>query len=419
MKIDERNVTELVPYVNNARTHSDDQVKQIMASIQEFGFTNPILVDERSSIIAGHGRLMAAQRLGLKDVPTITLEGLSEAQKKAYILADNKMALNAGWDDDLLKIEIGSLLEMDFDPSLTGFSSDELDDILGQDDPPPGLTDEDDVPDVPEIPASNVGDVWVCGNHRVMCGDAISIDDVEKLMNGQKADMSFTSPPYNVGHNVGYEDKCVESQSKYIHGDDLPDYVDLIVNSTRIAMNYANDVFVNLQFLANNKRDIIKWLYDLSEQFKDIFFWKKRSVAPVIAHNVANSQVELICLFSGGNKSRAWGNKKFRGNFSNHIETSSASKCNGNADVHNATFPVDLPETFIEAGYKQGSLLLDLFCGTGTMIIAADNHGCICYGMELEPVYVDVIVKRWQDYTGQSAILESTGQSFSEVSNGK
>ena len=187
---------ELLPYANNARTHSADQVAQVAASIREFGFTNPILIDENNVIIAGHGRLEAAKSLGMESVPVRVLDNLTDDQKKAYVIADNQLALNAGWDIELLKIELEELKLNDFDLALTGFDDDFISGLLHKD--TEGLTDEDATPEPPEDPVSVLGDVWILGNHRVMCGDSTSIDAVERLMDGQKADMVFTDPPYNI-----------------------------------------------------------------------------------------------------------------------------------------------------------------------------------------------------------------------------
>ena len=190
-------VDELIPYVNNSRTHSDEQIAQVAASIREFGFTNPVLIDKNKTIIAGHGRVLAARKLKLDSVPTITLDGLTENQIKAYVMADNQLAANAGWDLDLLKLELDELKLADFDIDLIGFGDDFLADLFHEE--TEGLTDEDAVPDAPENPVSVLGDVWILGNHRLMCGDSTSIDAVEKLMDGRKANICFTSPPYNAG----------------------------------------------------------------------------------------------------------------------------------------------------------------------------------------------------------------------------
>ena len=297
-----------------------------------------------------------------------------------------------------------------------------------------GLTDDDEVPEGPEEPVTKLGDLWLLGEkHRILCGDSTDIKQVQKLMNGKKADCSFTSPPYNMGHNLGYKGK----ESKYNNTDDnLENYKDLIITTTRASISFATDVFVNLQFLTNNKKDLALYLAELSDWFKDIFFWKKKQVQPAAAMNVANSQTEVLFLFGdedeeeksewvdiiglyGMNTTRRWGNKRFRGTFSNIIETTSASAENKNAKIHNATMPVALPLEFLKKGYKQGSIVIDLFAGTGTTMIAAERLKQRCFMMELNPAYVDICIERWQNYTGREAILESTGQTFSEIKNGR
>ena len=200
MKIEQRSIDQLIPYINNSRKHSDEQVAQIAASIKEFGWTNPILVDGDNGLIAGHGRLMAARKLGMEKIPVIELAHLSENQKKALIIADNKLALNSDWDTELLMIELSELDGDDYDLSVLGFDQDELDALLNPIEPTTGLTDEDAVPDVPDEPKTKPGDIYILGNHRLMCGDSTSIDDVDKLMDGQKADMVFTDPPYGIGY---------------------------------------------------------------------------------------------------------------------------------------------------------------------------------------------------------------------------
>jgi len=192
-------IADLIPYANNARTHSDEQVAQIAASIKEFGFTNPILLDGTNGIIAGHGRLMAARKLSLDTVPCIELSHLSEAQKKAYILADNRLAMNSGWDTQLLTLELKSLDDEGFDLEMLGFDAKELSDLL-QPEQVEGLTDEDAVPELPETPVTKLGDIWLLGNHRLMCGDSTSIDAVEKLINGMLVDLVVTDPPYGVSY---------------------------------------------------------------------------------------------------------------------------------------------------------------------------------------------------------------------------
>jgi len=193
----------ITPYARNSRTHSDEQIAQVAASIKEFGWTNPILIDENNVIIAGHGRLMAAQRLGFELVPTIKLENLTEAQKRAYVIADNKLALNAGWDADMLAVEIEELLDQGFDLDLTGFDGDEIDKILGDANKvESGNTDDDDVPETLEFAVSEIGDVFVMGRHRIVCGDSTDMSVIDKLMVADRADFIFTDPPWNVNYGA-------------------------------------------------------------------------------------------------------------------------------------------------------------------------------------------------------------------------
>lgn len=202
IQIEAVSIDALIPYARNSRTHSDEQVAQIAASIREFGFTNPVLIDGEGGIIAGHGRVMAARKLALDEVPCIRLPHLTDMQKRAYIIADNKLALNAGWDEEMLALELGELGEIGFDLELTGFNEDEIAALMPVE-LEPGLTDEDAVPEVQDEPVSKIGDVWLLGKHRVMCGDSTSIDAVEALMAGGKADMVFTDPPYGMSYGGG------------------------------------------------------------------------------------------------------------------------------------------------------------------------------------------------------------------------
>lgn len=255
MQIVYKKVNELIPYINNSRTHSEEQVNQIVASINEFGFTNPLLIDEKDNIIAGHGRLLASKKLGMEEVPCIVLKGLTEAQKKAYIIADNKMALNAGWDEELLKIELENLKELDFDLDLTGFNVDELDDILGNNEEETEIV-EDEVPEVPEEPKAKLGDIYQLGSHFLMCGDSTKEEDVAKLMNGVKADMVFTDPPYGMNLDTDWssakskdkfyqEKKCNGHGNKYekIIGDN-DDFKDELVTTIFNNFDYCKEIFV-------------------------------------------------------------------------------------------------------------------------------------------------------------------------------
>jgi DNA modification methylase len=397
------NIGDIKLYPNNAKKHDKKQLELLAKIVKEVGWRQNTEVNQRGVIVAGHGRYMAWKEYKDKyNLPDIwitddtgkTIFGehattpLTEEQEKMWRLADNQVNAMTGFEIGLVVEELKGLSDEMFD--LTGFDRDL---IIEPDEK------DDEVPETPEEPKSKPGDLYELGQHRVLCGDSTEEGSINRLTKGEQCDMSFTSPPYNVGHNLGYENK----DSKYIHTDDLGNYRDLIVKTTQLSLEYAKDVFVNLQFLANNKKDILLFLAELSDNFKDIFFWKKLQVQPAMAENVANSQTEVILLF-GKNNSRSWGNEKFRGNFSNHIETKSASGENKNAKIHNATYPVELPLTFMKQAYKDGSKVLDLFAGTGTNMIACEKKSCTSYMLELEPTYVDVIVQRYVDYTGNENI---------------
>ena len=404
MEIIEKSVETLIPYIKNSRTHSDAQIAQIAASIKEFGWTNPILVDGDNGLIAGHGRLLAARKLGMDKVPTIEIAHLSENQKKALIIADNKLALNSDWDNNLLMIELQELDSEDFDLSVLGFDQNELDALLNPIEPTTGLTDEDAVPDVPEEPKTKLGDVYILGNHRLMCGDSTSIDDIEKLMDGNRADICFTSPPYNAG-SLDIKGNA-RTQKKYNSFDDNQtedEYKDFVISNLNCIFSVCNEVLYNIGLVEGNKRVIVDVLAHYREQFKDIIYWKKNNVAPHIQGGVINNLVEFILCFGDGK--RKFQNAQFtQGSYYNVIEGSSAAG-NEFSKIHKATFPTYLPENIIQNFCPVKGSILDTFGGTGTTMIAAEKLSRKSYLMELDLKYCDVIVKRWEDFTGKKAIL--------------
>ena len=400
----------LIPYANNSRTHSDEQILQIAASIKEFGFLNPVIVDSENGIIAGHGRVMAAKKLGIEEVPCVDAGHLSEAQKKAYIIADNKLALNAGWDDEILRIELNILDDLDFDLSLTGFSDDELQALTEIEEIAPEYEEDADgeVIEPPAEPKTKEGDVWILGKHRLMCGSSTCSDSVMKLMNGDKADIVFTSPPYNVGKTPNGND------NKYIgYKDDQTDqdYLQLLIDFTNNGLMIADYVFCNVQSVSGNKTALIDYLYNMKEVFADTMIWDKETAEPAMARRVMNSRFEYIYIFSK-EANRAVGKKDFRGTVPNIFSLNSRAGKEF-AKIHKATFRVELPEYFIETFCE--SSIIDLFGGTGTTMIAAEKKNVKSYLMELDPRYCDVIINRWQKMTGKNAVLESTNEKFNEI----
>lgn len=382
-------IDKLIPYINNSRTHSDEQVAQIAASIKEFGFTNPILIDEDNSIIAGHGRLLSARQLGLTEVPTITLTGLTDAQKKAYIITDNQLAANAGWDLDLLKLEVENLQELDFDINLLGFDDDFIDGLLETE--TEGLTDEDAVPEPPETPITVEGDLWILGNHRLLCGDSTSIDAVERLMDGQKADMVFTDPPYNVGFN-GRSGKFDVIKNDKLPEDVFNTFIEDVIQTIKTIDPAVYYIWCNWDFygVLQNKLD-----------YKSCIVWAKN----VFGMGNGYRHQHEFCLFNGKidevikNESDLWEIKK------------------DSKYIHPTQKPVALSVRAFGNHIKL-TKILDLFGGSGSTLIGAEQTGRKSYLMELDPKYCDVIITRWQDFTGQEAVLEN-GDTFNKMKTEK
>lgn len=380
LNITYRKVEDLIPYVNNSRKHSDQQVAQIAASIKEFGWTNPILVDKDKGIIAGHGRLMAARKLKMDDVPTIELSHLSEAQKKALVIADNKLALNADWDTQILSLELSELQDIGFDLDILGFDANELNALLEPEEVE-GLTDEDAVPEVPEEPKTKLGDIYQLGNHRLMCGDSTSIDAVEKLMDGQKADMVFTDPPYNIDYQ-GVKDK-----REKIKNDKMPDneFVDFLTESLMgcevmyvcCSWHYAHLFREAMIRIARQPKAMIVWDKVNPAQHLDKYF----------------KQHEIIFYYGDYG-----GQKTLRGD----VWTLKRQK----NTVHPTMKPVELIEIALQDNVGK-KIVYDGFGGSGSTMIAAEKHGRHARLMELDPKYCDVIVKRWEDFTGKKAVLLS------------
>jgi DNA modification methylase len=376
-------VSSLIPYARNSRTHSDEQVAQIAASIREFGFTNPVLIDANGTIIAGHGRVLAAKKLGLDEVPCLRLGHLTPSQIRAYVIADNKIALNAGWDDEMLKAELLTLQEEGFNTDLTGFSDDELNALLTVE-TVEGETDPDEVPEPPVEPITKLGDIWILGNHRLMCGDSTSIDAVQKLMDGSKADMVFTDPPYGVSvvkdGKVG-ADFGVAKKGQYaeVIGDDTTQTA-----HDAIALCQSLQIPVQVYWGGNYYADKLPatscWLV-----------WDKRGDTGIV-NTFADCEL-------------AWTNMTGPARIHKQLWNGMIREGEKGKRVHPTQKPVALAEWAISQ-YLKGSTILDLFLGSGSTLIACEKLRKSCYGMEMSPTYCDVIVKRWEDFTGKKAVLE-------------
>ena len=377
MELIKKKVSELIPYINNSRTHSEEQITQIVSSIKEFGFTNPILIDKDNSIIAGHGRLQAVKRLGLEEVPCILISGLTKTQIKALIIADNQLALNAGWDLDKLSVEVEGLKEEDFNIDILGFEDDFIKDLLNKENE--GLTDEDAVPEILENPKSKLGDLWLLGSHRLLCDSSTNIDSVNKLMNGTYPDLIHTDPPY--GMNA-------------------------VSKSGVLSKNYKTDI------LGDNNPDIakesFKLIYSLYPDSKQIW-WGANYYCSVLP----DSECWLVWDKDNGQSDQtdcelAWAN--FRSVVRQF--TQSSEKKNR---VHPTQKPVSLMEWIIKRFKIDSKTLADFFGGSGSTLIAGEKHNLQTFIMELDPKYCDVIIQRWQQFTGKEAIHEQSGKTYNSI----
>jgi len=389
-------VDTLIPYARNARTHNDSQVAQIAASIAEYGWTNPILTDGERGVIAGHGRLMAARKLDLKEVPVIELAHLTPEQKKAYILADNRIAENAGWDQELLKLELAELQAADYDLSLMGFTDEEIDDLLSPEDEGGGLTEDDAIPEPPVDPVSRPGDLWILGNHRLLCGDSTVLSDVERLMDGQLADMAFTDPPYNVDYGNSAKDK-MRGKDRRILNDALGDgfYKFLYDACLNLLLMTKGACYVCMS--SSELHTLQKAWLDAGGKWSTFVIWAKNSFT--LGRADYQRQYEPILYgwkqgsdhFWCGDRDQAdvWFYNKPRVN-----------------DLHPTMKPVELVERAVKNSSKSRDIVLDLFGGSGTTAIACEKTNRHARLMELDPKFVDVIVKRWEDFTGKKAVLE-------------
>ena len=397
-----RKVDELIPYARNSRTHSDAQVAQIAASVREFGWTNPVLVDGENGIIAGHGRVLAARKLGMDEVPCIELAGLTDTQRRAYIIADNKLALNGGWDDELLAIEFSELADAGFDNLLTGFTQDEID-ALTPEQIPEGLTDEDAVPEVQAEPVSKLGDVWVLGKHRVMCGDSTSIDAVETLMAGQQADQLVTDPPYNIAYEGGSK-KREQIKNDEMGSTDFRQFLRDAFTAADAVMK-AGAVFY-IWHADTEGYNFRGACLDTGWQVRQTLIWNKDNSA--FGRQDYHWKHEP-CLYGWkAGAGHLWAADRKQTTI---IECKRPSK----SELHPTMKPVELMQYQIENNTKGADLVLDLFGGSGSTMIACEKTGRHARLMELDPKYVDVIVRRWQEFTGKQATLESDGRTFAEV----
>ena len=396
-----------MPYARNARTHSDAQVAQIAASIAEFGFTNPILAGSDGVIVAGHGRLAAAQKLGIETVPVVVLDHLTPTQRRALVIADNRIAENAGWDEAMLQVELAALQEDSFDLSLTGFDADALADLLaGEETTNDGQTDDDVAPEIPETPASRLGDVWVCGEHRVLCGDATETQAYTTLLGNELAYMVFTDPPYNVNYANSAKDK-MRGKERAILNDNLGEgfYDFLLAALTPTLAHCRGGVYVAM---SSSELDTLQSAFRAAGgKWSTFIIWAKNTFT--LGRADYQRQYEPILYGWPEGKSRHWCGDRDQG------DVWQIKKPLKN-DLHPTMKPVELVERAIRNSSRPGDSVLDPFAGSGTTLIAAEKSGRRAWLMELDPKYVDVIVRRWQEWSGKQATRLSDGVAFDALS---
>lgn len=407
-KIEQWPTDRLVPYARNARTHSEAQVAQIAASIAEFGFTNPILAGSDGVIVAGHGRLAAAQKLGLEKVPVVVLDHLTPTQRRALVIADNRIAENAGWDEAMLQVELAALQDDDFDLALTGFDAEALADLLaGEETTTEGQTDEDAAPELPEAPVSRPGDVWICGKHRVLCGDATDTDAYVTVLGDEIAAMVFTDPPYNVNYANSAKAKMRGKHRAILNdnlGDDFHDFLLAALMPTLAHCRGA--VYVAM---SSSELDVLQAAFRAAGgHWSTFIIWAKHTFTLGRADYQRQYEPILYGWREGAN--RHWCGDRDQGDV---WEIKKPAK---NA-LHPTQKPVEVPERAIRNSSRPGSLVLDCFGGSGSTLIACERTGRVCRVMELDPKYCDVIVRRWQDWTGQKAQRADDGLLFDELAS--
>lgn len=423
----ERDIASLRPYARNARTHSKKQVKQIAASIERFGFTNPVLVSDEGDIIAGHGRVEAAKLLGMRTVPTLALSHLNDAERRAYVLADNKLALNAGWDKEILAIELQGLIDLDFDVELTGFSLAEVDLVLdeaGDADPDGSDAPEDHVPELSGTPVSMMGDVWLLGRHRLLCGDARQSEDLALLMQNERADMIFTDPPYNVkidGNVCGLgsvKHREFAMATGEMSEDQFVRFLTETLGNMSSVMRNGAIAFVCMDW--RHMGELLAAGQSAFTELKNLVVWNKTNGGMGAFYR---SKHELIFVFKQGNAehTNSFGlgeTGRYRTNVWDYAGISSIGANRGDElAMHPTVKPVALIADAIRDCSRRGEIILDAFGGSGSTLIAAEKTGRIARLIEYDALYCDTIVRRWERLTGKRAKLAVDSACFEDVAD--
>ncbi len=400
-------VEKLIPYARNARTHSAEQVAQVAASIAEFGWTNPILAGADGIVIAGHARLLAARKLGMTEVPVIVLDHLTESQRRALVLADNRLALNAGWDEEMLRVEIAALDEGGFNLEVVGFTDEELQDLLVDQEAQSGagLTDEDAVPEQPVRAVTVPGDVWVLGDHRVLCGDSTQMEAVEKVLAGGLADAVFTDPPYNVNYGATMKDK-LRGKARAIKNDDLGEGFEQFLYNTCLNLLTVTKGAVYICMSSSELHTLQKAFREAGGHWSTFVIWAKNTFT--MGRSDYQRQYEPILYGWKEGTDHFWCGARDQGDVwfikKPHVN-----------DLHPTMKPVELVDRAIRNSSKSRDTVLDPFGGSGTTLIACERAGRQARLIELEPKYCDVIVRRWEEFIGKEATLEHDGRTFAAI----
>ena len=394
MELQTRKVSDLIPYISNSRTHSDEQINQIISSIKEFGFTNPILLEEENGIIAGHGRLIAVRKMGWTEVPCVTIKGLTKTQIKALNIADNQIALNAGWDLDKLKLEVKGLNEEDFNLDILGFNKNQIDDFLFEE--VIGLTDEDSVPEIKEDPKSKLGDIFILGTHRIMCGDSTSEDAVNKLTKNNKVDILFTDPPYGINF-VPPRKTHEKILNDSLNDKEFDSFLNSMLSCALKSMKPNTYAFIwtGWSRIGAFEKAITNFF-----KIQALHIWVKNNFG-IGYYSRPKHEPFYLCLngkpiYPSKAPADVWEENKVH------------------KTIHSCEKPVELIINILDT-YHKNSLVLDLFGGSGSTLIACEKTNRINHTMELDPKYCDVIIQRWQQYTGKEAIHEQSGKRYNEL----
>lgn len=394
LKVEYVDIDTIKPYKNNAKLHPKEQIEQIKKSIENFGMNDPIGI-WNNEIVEGHGRILACKELGYKQIPVIKLDHLTDEERKSYIIAHNKLTMNSDFDIDILRTELENLKELDFDLELTGFNVDELDDILGKNEEETEIV-EDEVPEVPEEPKAKLGDIYQLGSHRLMCGDSTKEEDVAKLMNGVKADMVFTDPPYDM--SMGGQG-CFKSSM-----DNCKERIDNIINFDPYVISYLANMDIPTYYICTSKDGVPKYMDIFKEHNFNILVWCKTNPVPFTAGTFL-PDIEYIMYFSKKGK-KIWNNslkptdtyKKY------YISKKLQGREDAGEDLHPTMKPLELISNKIRISSNENGIVLDIFGGSGSTLIACEQLNRKCYMMELDPHYIDVIIQRWENFTGKKAI---------------